>query len=374
MASEPRTYFLKMGTAIACELIKNREKMYKVQFKKWGWRKYQGKVPIEDDGAPGSSFPPKAHRSCIRRIRPGSTCLPIDTSVCHLDDVSSQNETIATVTRRFLLNAAECDPMWKRTSRFQLLSPSDLGISADWYTALDALDEDPDLGWPMIRRRFLDLERLVETVSLPSLLGSCFHIPRSLLFSNHKDILPIYLSHLEQLSRRKNPGHPVQLIATALRSIAEIGGHDDMRTVLVLAANVWADTLTQTRGLLDRSGLMAAWDLIRVSDLAKDTAVTARWCSDWEELYDLAILTHGKQSFGAIFLESDLECLLERAWVYPDGIDPSLEKVIDPWRKKVHAAYGDGSSGLDIQSDFFTIGPAVPSGQQVSSVKKGARQ
>jgi hypothetical protein len=311
--------------------------MYKKQFKIWGWRKYQ-----------------KIGRGCVRTAR----TVPLKTEPIKMnpscnEKLSHYKSAVLAAIQQFVLGSAQHSRAWKATSKFQLLH-NQRSIVNGFHASLDALDHESNLGWQMIKRAFILIEEIIEDGSISSFLNLCFYISRSLLFSNHKKILDSYLRHLDLLAAQKRDGSPLRQIASSLRPTLEKHGYSEIHDLLVFASKAWADTLTQTRNLPDRSTLHAVWDSIRLSGTARQHVVLD-WLSNWEQLYMESIFTCGKHSPSTIFLEDDLSHLLDSTRIYADEEMGGAQNAVDQMRRKHFLLPIHGGLNVEGCDDFFRI-------------------
>jgi len=278
----------------------------------------------------------------------------------HDSELSRHTERVSHALKEYVFCAAENDKAWRKTSRFHDLYQHTKSIVGDWCSALDALDADQRLGWPIIHRLFISIEKLIDSkMCITSFLDLCFFVTRALVYSTHPGLLVMYLQQAERLAKRQLPDCPFGQIIASLRAVVESIGAEGLKTsgVLVVAAKVWADRLGQTRAILDRSALNASWDHIRMTSSADnmDTNATVnQWFAAWEDLFDMCVLNHGRLGPNTLMIQDDLMRLVCPSRLYPAEANVYLEKVVQQWRERLRFSHGIGSDENGV-TGFFAL-------------------
>ncbi|KAK4157406.1 hypothetical protein C8A00DRAFT_11767 [Chaetomidium leptoderma] len=266
--------------------FKATARMYKGQFAKWKWTKYNksgnhGSVkPSKSRAAKKKSI--NARKASVRRRQSTPTqteqLVPLSQHpyLQYFNDEEGQVETTLSAYAALICHWSERETPWKTESRrrnrnspSELYEPRHHSILQHVRSAQDYfLAGHPQQGGDMLRRAFLGIETALECgLDVEALWDCCLAVPQLVLTTGWTDLLPIFARYLHQYTTiRLAPHHPLTKIAAALHRLARdlttttttttpAGASDRQRRLLeAFVARGWAlwiDCVTRVRGRHD---------------------------------------------------------------------------------------------------------------------------
>ncbi len=268
--------------------------MYKGQFAKWKWTKYNKSGSRGD----GSIKPTKSRatrkkaarfRAAMQELSPTAaqqqqlTPLFQHTSLEYFNDEEYQVETTLNAYAALISHWSERETPW-RTASVQFSQPGEVALAFSPQTnsilqhvraAQDYFLQDrPQLGGTMLRRAFLGIECAVtRTLDVEALWDCCLAVPQLVLTMGWTDILTIFARYLHQYAYIKlSAHHPLTTVAASLHAlsrqtttIAGTGGNNEkdnninnrsdrswqLEVYVARAWTLWIDCVTRVRGRHD---------------------------------------------------------------------------------------------------------------------------
>lgn len=294
--------------------------MYKRQFMKWGWRKYNTKGGQQRDLDGKTDQNRGENRSCRRprRQQPGGWQTDGSTAAAATSN-SIFSQFRGSVTRRamprLMLHGSETDrwteglfvslydlmcgsarqsPAWRDTSN---LSPIYTGGSRNAFllfrSAMDLFREGHmRRAGVVLRRAFRDLDALAEEDSCTVFQILILEIP-ILCYDYAKDReTQLYLHYIWQLFSIKKEGQPIVQIA---KIMFRIGSKDQrkLRECLEQMAKIIVDLFAELRGTLDASTLSARYMLTKPG-VCENESDLIEIMDDYAALTELARKAYGE--------------------------------------------------------------------------------
>ncbi|KAF9881824.1 hypothetical protein CkaCkLH20_00970 [Colletotrichum karsti] len=200
------------------------ERMYKRQFVKWGWKKYNTKG-LQDglvERPPGKATCRRPPRG--RMIRFSASNIDIlyfasnmPVMLNHGSNLDRMKHAILTSQRDLIYGTLRRDPEWTTRDRLNICKTSgDLVIETTWVANNLFMVGDLQKAGAVFRQVFRSLETVIDdepiTFFEPLLLDMPYHI-------KDYELRVAYLRHLWQLLDLKRPGEPVTLIAAMMSKL-----------------------------------------------------------------------------------------------------------------------------------------------------------
>ncbi|KAL1864150.1 hypothetical protein VTK73DRAFT_6148 [Phialemonium thermophilum] len=258
-------------------------RMYKRQFLKWKWTKYN---VHGSRGAPptGQAFRGSTEKSC-RRLRPSKrTCEAARRrSAASADTCDTSSGSISPTTASPISGCTYYAPMPDRLSALRIRSHLAIRSYVEHYHRDDAWTRgsgssrrerfsvdcsfwkplalvdlaleklsgpDYDVGGRLMRRIFRDVSQSLDGVCLETFFGLCIQTPVYMVRRWHLDLLCIYLRYVAGLGRVKFARHPLVAVVEMLRDLStECPGATS--TCLEVLSALWVDELVRLRGAID---------------------------------------------------------------------------------------------------------------------------
>ena len=263
--------------------------MYKAQFAKWGWSKYNSKR-LRRDISSGKSVE-KSHGKSCRRVRrrrgaleqalsqvvensqdnqivrrPTTTAPPgFVLQMTHESDAARNIEAVLADIRSHVFGFYTRKREWIETPETGLISAYNYGFYESFRVAMDNfLMNEHTNGGEMIRRAFLEVEDAVNADYTTTFYFLFIDLPDLFLDYGRHDILTILLGHISKLAsvklRDKILGHGFTSLHALVRQNPAM-----LRHYIGTASLLWTDLLQQLRGPQDRSTLLAKRNYLRHS-------------------------------------------------------------------------------------------------------------
>jgi hypothetical protein len=255
-------------------------RMYKGQFAKWKWTKYN------KTGKPGAITPAKsrvskkkslaARRSPVstetRQLTPTQNPLSQHIYLQYFSDEEWQVETTLNAYAALISNWCERETPWKTaqpcspSNSSDPLDPQHHSILQHVRAAQDHfLQGHPHHGGDMLRRAFLGIETALESsagggLGVEALWDCCLAVPQLALTTGWTDILAIFARYLHQYTSIKlSAHHPITKVAAALHSLSRSQptttptgtAHRQLEAFVSRAWSLWVDCVTRVRGRHD---------------------------------------------------------------------------------------------------------------------------
>lgn len=249
--------------------------MYKGQFAKWKWTKYNKSGKHRD----GSVKTTKSRAAKKRTSRDALTQIqrpPLtDTNqlvptthhlhLTYFNDEHWQLETTLSAYATLILHWSERETPWRtpslecaRSEAVEGFRPQRNSILQDVRAAQNLfLQGFPQLGGDTLRRAFLGIEAAVNCLDLEALWDCCLAVPHLVLTTGWTDMLAIFARYLHQYTHIKLlPTHPLTHVAASLRRLsarpATQGRQQQQLEAFVARAwTLWVDCATRVRGRHD---------------------------------------------------------------------------------------------------------------------------
>jgi hypothetical protein len=250
--------------------------MYKGQFAKWKWTKYN-KSSSSGSLKPARSraAKKKSARSRETPTRAVEVWRPMAAETQELARISQhsylpyfsddefQAETTLSAYAALISHWSERETPWKtdspRGNSSELFGPRDNSILQHVRSAQDHfLAGRPQQGGDMLRRAFLGIEAALEhDLDVEALWDCCVAVPQLVLTMGWTDILSIFARYLHQYTHIKLPHHPITRVAAALHRLAcqttttSPSSHNNwqhLQAFVTRAWHLWIDCVSRVRG------------------------------------------------------------------------------------------------------------------------------
>ena len=264
--------------------------MYKGQFAKWKWTKYN-KSGSRRDGSikPANSRATKKKaarfRAAMQELSPTAVQQQQLTPLCqhtyleYFNDEEYRVETTLNAYAALISHWSERETPW-RTASSQFGQPGEVALpfappthsilqhvraAQDYF-----LQGRPQLGGDMLRRAFLGIEYAVtRTLDVEALWDCCLAVPQLVLTMGWTDILKIFARYLHQYAHIKlSAHHPLTTVAASLHALSRqttttavrgsnnksdnnINSSWQLEMYVARAWTLWIDCVTRVRGRHD---------------------------------------------------------------------------------------------------------------------------
>ncbi|KAH8880239.1 hypothetical protein GQ53DRAFT_833404 [Thozetella sp. PMI_491] len=236
--------------------FKATARMYKRQFTKWEWKKYNkpGNDPatvVAPRGARPKVQGPAPAKITRPRARQASQLVSANVaSVARLlfeNEGSYQFENILNSYSEYISGWGEAASPWRSGAA----RPQEFSILQNFRAALDHFDrDDNEAGGIALRRAFRQVEDVVTDQNIEAIWDCCLAVPQLALSLGRRDILLIFVKYLNQLASVKLRGHPLGRIARNMQKIAE-DDPDQLQNYVARAWKLWVDNISRDRGRED---------------------------------------------------------------------------------------------------------------------------
>ncbi|AEO64862.1 uncharacterized protein THITE_2020004, partial [Thermothielavioides terrestris NRRL 8126] len=206
--------------------FKATARMYKGQFAKWKWTKYNktGKhsaiKPSKSRSTKGKSARSRLETPDRRVYIPGRSGIgarmlqlaPLSQHhhLQYFGDEDCQVESTLSAYAALILHWSERETPWKTDDAGHLLRPQRQSVLQHVRAAQEHFVHGrAQLGGELLRRAFLGIEAAVESaLEVEALWDCCLAVPQLVLTLGWSDMLTIFARYLHQFTSIKLPGHP----------------------------------------------------------------------------------------------------------------------------------------------------------------------
>lgn len=241
--------------------------MYKGQFAKWRWTKYNksgngsssrfkttksrptrrtnravvGRSPdhvVKDSAPHGRRYPSQA----VELFR-----------LLYQNEDSFHVESTLNAYSGYIATWSERETPWRSGSQYHnIMHRQENSILQNFSIALEHFRKDrTQLGGEVLRRAFLQIEDAIATgLDIQAIWDCCLAVPQLVLNLGWTDILLIFTRYLHQLTRVKMMGHP---IATIARNVYKLAQRDPEQLQLYIDKGwrLWINMVGRVRGEQD---------------------------------------------------------------------------------------------------------------------------
>ncbi|KXX80306.1 hypothetical protein MMYC01_203359 [Madurella mycetomatis] len=247
--------------------------MYKGQFAKWGWAKYN------KSGKIGSKKPTKAktiRRKCTEvNVRVGTVSrqtqhLPQTrhaqfVRLFHFSEADRDMQLTLGAYGALISHWSKRETPWKTEFTREALEGVDNQLHRSLQQKNSILQQvraslghfrggRTQLGGEMLRQAFLEIEHaLTEGLNIEAVWDCCLAVPQLVLLMGWADMLSIFAGYLHQFTSIKFSGHPITKIAESLHRLSH---HQDtayclLRMYVSRGWEIWIERVTAMRGQQD---------------------------------------------------------------------------------------------------------------------------
>ncbi|WYZ46164.1 hypothetical protein EsH8_IX_000389 [Colletotrichum jinshuiense] len=307
------------------------ERMYKRQFNKWNWRKYNTKglrqSRLEGETVETCRGTTTCRRPARRQLRNAWICAngtknrPAAKSlyrlsrhaptIPHLLLHGNQHhlwaETVFASLRDLIEGNARINIDWKNSNRFAPLGSYSRTPFNLFRLASDLFDiEDYINSGLILRQAFREIEYSIEESDIIDILELLIEIPYNLLVDRSEVELQLYWEHLSRMLSVKRPGQPMTLMAMAIRRlVAE--DCDRFFDLLAQISVVISDYYTAIRPQIDVHVIRAKADVVFYNrHIEKSSAKCADILEMYENLLEYAISEFSDQSNEVLYVASTI--------------------------------------------------------------------
>ncbi|KAK1758030.1 hypothetical protein QBC47DRAFT_294217 [Echria macrotheca] len=303
--------------------FKATARMYKGQFAKWRWSKYNKSG--SGTGTANTSRHSKS-RNARRRGTPLRAQKPVRT-ICELElepvlarppvlpplnGDTTEMETTLLAYSSYISTWSEQPTPWKPSSSLATLAKQ----SSVLQTVRSALDHfscsRPAEGGAVLRRAFLQIEDAIATgTDVQAIWDCCLAVPQLVLSTGWTDILLIFTRYLHRLTSVKiPPGHP---LATIARSVWRMAQRDPslLAHYVERGWKLWIDRVGRQRGAYDHVTIHLKRGYVILQTPERE--ILATLIRDFGATVDQSLLAIGPEQTTARILE--LEQLLARMYL-----------------------------------------------------------
>ncbi|KAF4839837.1 hypothetical protein CGCSCA4_v010942 [Colletotrichum siamense] len=288
------------------------ERMYKRQFVKWRWKKYNTKKSQDQQAVerpPGIQTCRRPPRRDVKQC-PTAECLCSQCfkrrsclSVLSLNHASTENQVqydLFVSLGDLILGTTSRDPSW--CQRRKLSSHETAGDRLfNLFTVADSLymsGDSPQAG-ATFRQCFCMLEEVIQDEPIDFYRTLFLNIPFRL---PTEELLKVYLCHLHQLFNLKRYGEPIARMAAATHRLAtEAACH--LLPSIYRMHDITADYYRKIRGDTDMESLEARMDALKLNEGEDKSQKCDPIIECFHELLNDTISQFGTCSVEAIFVE-----------------------------------------------------------------------
>lgn len=319
----------------------SRPRMYKAQFARWGWSKYNCKR-LRSDLSSGKAVVKSQGKSCYRVKRsraanadkdkrpvkvskqedsstqpaqtptspsrttsttPATSATTVVTRrppihhqqpgmvrhIVHANDTTRFMQSVLSDIRSHVCEVFSRKPDWhqSRRSKIALINAYNYTSYDKFVVAMDAfLKNEHTNGGEILRQAFLEVEDAIQTDYSSTFYFFFIDLPDLFLHYGRNDILTILLGHIKRLTgavrlRDKISGKGF----AALHALAETDPAY-LRHYISTASGLWCDLLSELRGPRDRSTLLAKRNYLRHDRSVDHRRRVGELCDDYVVLMD----------------------------------------------------------------------------------------
>ncbi|KAM7215328.1 hypothetical protein V8F06_009285 [Rhypophila decipiens] len=248
--------------------FKATARMYKGQFAKWRWTKYNKSGSSNSGQFKATKSRPTRRTNCgmigggapdhvvkpssFHRRRHPSQAIEMFRLLYQNEDILYVESTLNEY-RTYISKWSEHETPWRSGSGFHdILRPQENSILQNVSIALDHFRNDrTQLGGEVLRRAFLQIEDAIATgLDVQAIWDCCLAVPQLVLNLGWTDILLIFTRYLHQLTHVKMYGHPISTIARNLYKLAQ-RDPDQLQLYIDKGWKLWIDMVGRVRGEQD---------------------------------------------------------------------------------------------------------------------------
>lgn len=223
--------------------------------------------PPETSQSPASSWgtPPTTATQLTRRP-PGTPPIQLPQFILHANDTTRYIQSILTDIKSHVCEIFSRKPDWhqSRASKIGLISAYEYSSYDHFVIAMDAFVKNEHTnGGEMLRRAFLEVEEAIQTDYASTFYFFFIDLPDLFLHYGRHDILTILLGHIKRLTRAVTLRERIS--GTGFASLHALAETDPayLRHYIATASALWCDLLADLRGPMDRSTLLARRNHLR---------------------------------------------------------------------------------------------------------------
>jgi hypothetical protein len=296
--------------------------MYKTQFKRWGWFKYNCKTSRRDIASGRQLHNPKIkpsqrHNGLPTPARsPAQASTPVATTIAsasprtfftlnHGNDTSLRIEKVLSDLGSHIKAVYDPTSSWAKTQAYDVLNAYDhYGLYDTFRLGLNEIDRgDLGAGFHVIGSAIPKVEETMQSDLSGSFYCLFIELSSLLLQEGRIDILKQLVGYIADFTEIKLPNSSLHRIFTDLyRFIREEKEPSELRRCVTMASRLWTDSLTEQRGVRDRSTMIARRNYIRHAGDESEYSVT-QLISEYEGLHQEAVERYGAGHHLALHLE-----------------------------------------------------------------------
>ncbi|KAJ0114413.1 hypothetical protein J7T55_010802 [Diaporthe amygdali] len=296
-------------------------RMYKAQFARWTWSKYNCKR-MRRDLSSGKAIEKSTGKSChrVKRQRPAkparkkdcassqktqeasppaeiATTAPapmmrrsqypqlsvLSYQVAHADDGTRFMQSVLTDIRNHVYSFFSRKPEWQKSSGTGLISAYNYAFYDSFRIAMDSFVKNEHFnGGEILRQAFVEVEEALQTDYSSTFYFFFIDLPDLFLHYGRHDIFVILLAHINRLTA---VGLRDKIIGAGFASLHALAESNPafLRHYIGCASGLWCDLLSELRGPRDRSTLLARRNHIRHAHATDPPRVKAL-CDDYDHL------------------------------------------------------------------------------------------
>lgn len=363
--------------------------MYKAQFARWGWSKYNCKR-MRRDISSGKAVEKSAGKSChrIKRQRgskavkgksssqasrsledsavlPGNTVvtIPITTTttiptnrkpsgpqlsissyqIAHANDSSRFVQAILSDIRGHVYSFFHQKPDWQKSPGTSLIAAYNYAFYDSFRIALDSfLKNEHFNGGEILRQAFVEVEGAIQTDYSSTFYFFFIDLPDLFTYYGRHDILVILLQHINRLTAVSLRGKIIGAGFAGLHGLAR-SDPASLRHYVAAASGLWCDLLQELRGPSDRSTLLARRNHIRHARCCGDQARVRDLCDDYDRLLGEVRNRWGASHNASRHLEDVILLTQLNYGFFTDGFVGRNEKLIEEVGRKYQLASSSSS-------------------------------
>lgn len=301
--------------------------MYKGQFAKWRWTKYN-KSGNSSSGqfkatksrptrrtnsvVIGGGAPNHVVKPSLQGRRPPSQAVQLFRLLYQNED-SFHVESTLNAYSTYISKWSERETPWRTSSGFHDVARSqENSILQNVSIALEYFRKDrTQLGGEVLRKAFLQIEDAIATgLDIQAIWDCCLAVPQLVLNLGWIDILLIFTRYLHQLTHIKMTGHPIAMIARNLHKLAQ-RDPDQLQLYIDKGWKLWIDMVGQVRGEQDHVTIHLKRGYIILMN--PEQHIVKNLISDFGDSVQRSLAERGEQLTTQRILE--LEQLLVRMYI-----------------------------------------------------------
>ncbi|KAK3331391.1 hypothetical protein B0H66DRAFT_469031 [Apodospora peruviana] len=306
--------------------FKATARMYKGQFAKWRWTKYN------KSGNPSSSSNYKTKSRPSRRTSTALVGCAMDhvakpalpqsrrppsqpaelLRLLYQNEDTFQVESTLNAYSSYISKWSERETPWRSSLGFHDVMSQENSILQNFSIALAHFgNARTSLGGEVLRRAFLQIEDAVATgFDIQAIWDCCLAVPQLVLHLGWTDILLIFTRYLHKLTIVKMAGHPIAMIA---RNLYELSHRDPEQLKLYIDKGwkLWIDMVGRVRGDHDHVTIHLKRGYVIL--MKPEQSIVKNLLNDFGESVQKSLVEYGQFSTTQRILE--LEQLLVRMYI-----------------------------------------------------------